>query len=422
MLSLLPGVLAATACAALALAPARVDAAPVALGVYVPKADQDPLLIDSFAKQAGRAPAMVSSYKRWRSPPFVSAELGAVWRRGAVPLVSWEPWTLAGQGFPLKAIADGHYDGYVRRAAKSAAAWGRPILLRFAHEMNGTWYSWGRGSAGHTPGIYKAAWRHLVGIFRAAGADNVQWVWTPNVDGGGKYPFRSYFPGNRWVNWVGLDGFNWARRGEWESFTDLFASSYDTLGQITSRPVMIAETGSSQTEATSRMGIERPRRAPEVLGDPGRGLVQRPGRRRRFPGQQLARGASGLLLRDRLPDLCRDPERLALHGSRPSPHNRCAAGTERRLRRAISLPALTKSSTGGTCGSQSASAWRALPPWSSSRPSSGGGWPVVRSRPPDSPLCRHPAALSAPRLSTGVHVARQASCRYPPRPRVKGCT
>jgi membrane-bound metal-dependent hydrolase YbcI (DUF457 family) len=246
-LRMLPAVLAATVCAALALTPARVNAAPIALGVYVPKADQDPSLIDSFAKQAGRAPVIVSSYKRWRSPPFVPAELGAVRRRGAVPLVSWEPWTLSGRGFALKAIADGRYDPYVHRAAKAAAAWGRPILLRFAHEMNGTWFPWGRGMPGNTPGIYKAAWRHLVGMFRAVGADNVQWVWTPNVDGGGRYPFRSYFPGNTWVNWVGLDGFNWARRGEWESFTNLFASSYDTLERITSRPVMIAETGSSQS-------------------------------------------------------------------------------------------------------------------------------------------------------------------------------
>jgi membrane-bound metal-dependent hydrolase YbcI (DUF457 family) len=244
---LLPGVLAATVCAALALGPTRANAAPIAFGAYVPKADQDPSLINSFAKRVGRKPVIVSSYKRWPSPPFVPSELGAVWKRGAVPLVSWEPWTLAGRGFSLSAIADGRYDGYVRQAAQAAAAWRKPILLRFAHEMNGTWYPWGRGRPGNSPGVYKAAWRHLVRIFRSAGADNVRWVWTPNVDGGGSYPFRSYFPGNKWVDWVGLDGFNWAKRGEWQSFTDLFASSYDTLSRITSRPMIIAETGSSQS-------------------------------------------------------------------------------------------------------------------------------------------------------------------------------
>jgi hypothetical protein len=49
------------------------------------------------------------------------------------------------------------------------------------------------------------------------------------------------------VDWVGLDGFNWARTGEWQSFTDLFGSSYEELSRITSRPMIIAETGSSET-------------------------------------------------------------------------------------------------------------------------------------------------------------------------------
>jgi len=243
---LLPAVLAGVALSiALSFAPARAEAAPVAFGAYTPGGDQQPSRIESLARQVGRAPVIVSSYKRWRLPPFVGAELRDVWSRGAVPLVTWEPWTIGGRGFPLRAIAHGRYDAYVRQAAKSAARWGHPILLRFAHEMNGTWYPWGRD--GNTPRVYKAAWRHLVRVFRSAGADNIKWVWAPNVDGGGQYPFARFFPGNKWVDWVGLDGFNWAKRGEWQSFTDTFGSSYNTLARITSRPMIVAETGSSQS-------------------------------------------------------------------------------------------------------------------------------------------------------------------------------
>jgi hypothetical protein len=162
-------------------------------------------------------------------------------------LITWEPWTLDGRGFPLRAIVRGRYDSYVRRAAKSALAWGHPILLRFAHEMNGTWYPWGGAADGNTPRLYKAAWRHLVGIFRATGAKNVKWMWAPNVEGGDQYPFTRYYPGDSQVDWVGLDGFNWAKSGEWQSFTDIFGDSYDTLSRISSRPVIIPETGSSQS-------------------------------------------------------------------------------------------------------------------------------------------------------------------------------
>ena len=244
---ILAGLLAALVSAALAVAPARAADPPTGLGVYIPDADRNPSQVLSFANQVGRPPLIVSSYKRWRLRPFVRNELQSAWRRGAVPLVTWEPWTLAGRGFPLRAIARGRYDDYVRRAAKAALAWGHPILLRFAHEMNGTWYPWGRARNGNTPRVYKAAWRHLVGIFRSAGADNVKWVWAPNVDGGGQYPFRRFYPGDAWVDWVGLDGFNWAKSGEWQSFTDLFGGSYDTLSRISSRPVIISETGSSQS-------------------------------------------------------------------------------------------------------------------------------------------------------------------------------
>jgi membrane-bound metal-dependent hydrolase YbcI (DUF457 family) len=244
---LLPILLAATASAVLALAPARASAAHIAFGAYVPNADRNPSLMESFAKQVGREPVIVSSYKRWRLPLIVRPELRAIWSRGAVPLLTWEPWTVNGRGFPLRAIAHGRHDRYVRRAAKSAAAWGRPILLRFAQEMNGVWAPWGRGRDGNTPRIYIAAWRHLVRIFRSAGADNVKWVWTPNIDSDGQYPFRQFYPGDAWVDWVGLDGFNWARRGTWKSFTDLFGSSYEELSRITSRPVIVAETGSSES-------------------------------------------------------------------------------------------------------------------------------------------------------------------------------
>jgi hypothetical protein len=113
--------------------------------------------------------------------------------------------------------------------------------------------------------VYRAAWQHLVRIFRAAGAGNVQWVWSPNVEGGGQYPFERFFPGNRWVDWAGLDGFNWAKRGEWQSFTEIFGGSYEALSRLTSRPVIVAETGSSQSGGdkaawvASALGREIPR-------------------------------------------------------------------------------------------------------------------------------------------------------------------
>jgi hypothetical protein len=217
----------------------------VALGVYVDSAEH-PGRLKRFSELVGREPVIVSSYRQWPQRPFPRRELTAVWNRGAVPMVTWEPWTYTGRPFPLRRIAAGDYDGYVRSAARAAAAWGHPILLRFAHEMNGTWYPWSRGRGGNTPRVYKAAWRHVVRIFRAEGAGNVSWVWAPNVNNGGRFPFARFYPGDRWVDWVGLDGFNWGKNGEWDSFTEIFATSYNALAHLTSRPIIITETASNQ--------------------------------------------------------------------------------------------------------------------------------------------------------------------------------
>jgi hypothetical protein len=229
----------------------------IALGAYIPGATWHPRMIDRYGRQVGRRPVIVSSYKPWTGSPFVRRELRNVWGRGSVPMITWEPWSWSGRRrFPLRAIAAGRYDGYVRRAARAAAGWGRPLLLRFAHEMNGNWYPWGRGY-GSSAALYKRAWRHLVRIFRGAGASNVTWVWTPNVDNHGKYPFRGFYPGDAWVDWVGLDGFNWGKEGEWTSFRQVFGHSYGVLTQISRRPVLIAETGSTQRGGSKPRWVSR---------------------------------------------------------------------------------------------------------------------------------------------------------------------
>ena len=156
--------------------------------------------------------------------------------------------------------------------------------------MNGDLVPLGAGQGRqHASHLHRRPGGIWFGIFRSAGADNVRWVWTPNVDGGGQYPFRRFYPGDRWVDWVGLDGFNWAKRGEWQSFTDLFGSSYETLSRISSRPMIVAETGSSQSGGDKAAWVSSAlrREIAAVLQGPGGRLVQRPGRRRRLSGQQL---------------------------------------------------------------------------------------------------------------------------------------
>ncbi|MGE5408403.1 MAG: glycoside hydrolase family 26 protein [Syntrophothermus sp.] len=256
---------AVLALVATALVAAPAYARGIATGAYVPSSWKEPLLIDRYARQVGREPRIVMSYKDWSSLPFSREELDWIWRRGAVPMITWEPWTTSGKPFPLREIAAGRYDRYLRRAAGSAASWGRPLMVRFAQEMNGDWFPWGRGVGGNTARDFRKAWKHVVDLFRFHGATNVIWVWSPNEDSGGKFQLAPLYPGDEWVDWVAMDGFNFGGDNGWPSFTTIFASTYDRIVRLTSRPLMIAETGSTEDTGdkaawvTSALGREAPR-------------------------------------------------------------------------------------------------------------------------------------------------------------------
>lgn len=231
----------------------------IALGAYIGDQRQgsptNSSVIDHFARITGRKPAIVMWYQKWgeSSSSFPIRPMNTVRGYGAVPLLTWEPWRGVDKdpAYKLRAITRGDFDPYIRRWATDAAAWGYPFYLRFAHEMNGAWYPWGVGANnanGNTAADYIAAWRHVHDIFAQTGARNVLWVWSPNVS---SLPnqFATMYPGDDYVDCVGLDGYNsgtsWPG-SHWQSLLDLFGPSYRMLAAITNKPVMISEIGSTE--------------------------------------------------------------------------------------------------------------------------------------------------------------------------------
>src|SRR5207247_7587356 len=99
--------------------------------------------------------------------------------------------------------------------------------LRWGWEMNGDWEPWSGAQNGGSSGgaaSFRAAWHHIHDIFSEVGAWNVVWVWSPNS---GDLPharwnhFSNYYPGDRYVDWVGIDGFNWGASHSWPSWTTI---------------------------------------------------------------------------------------------------------------------------------------------------------------------------------------------------------
>lgn len=207
--------------------------------------------LDAVADLVGESPGIVLSYKDFRQPPPV-AELDSVVSRGATPLVTWEPWS-AGSGvsqpaYSLARIAAGDFDPYISQWGTALAAWGRPLMLRFAHEMNGDWYPWCEAVNGNQPGDYVRAWRHVHDLVTAGGAANVNWVWAPN--GGGSVDPALLYPGNAFVDTVGLDAYNWGTTQAWSSWqmpSSLFGPHLAQLRTIApGKPIIITETASTE--------------------------------------------------------------------------------------------------------------------------------------------------------------------------------
>jgi hypothetical protein len=224
---------------------------PIKLGVYVASqgqvgAPEDARVLDSYAQMVGRRPDIVMDYSNITEPLLTPAAIANLQARSETPMVTWQLYRAGWSGptIPLQEIAAGSYDTYLRSAADLAKSLPFEVMIRFAHEMNGSWYGWSGD-----PSAYVEAWRHVVDVFRQQGADNVKWVWAPNVDNG-RYPFSAYFPGDSWVDYTALDGYNWGTAGiganRWESLYQVFASSYGEITQLSAKPVIISETASGE--------------------------------------------------------------------------------------------------------------------------------------------------------------------------------
>ncbi len=210
--------------------------------------------LDESESAIGARAAIVGTFADWAHEPDFPRELAdAINQRGAVPLISWEPWDSwqGGPGQPeyaLARIASGDHDALIDRWAAQVADYRRPVMLRFAAEMNGDWLPWSTGVNGNSSGDYVAAWRHVRARFRRAGAGNAAWVWNPIASYGGSTPLKDLFPGPRQVDWMAVDGYNWGatRDWGWQTYADIFAATVRDLGKLAPRrPVMIAETGSA---------------------------------------------------------------------------------------------------------------------------------------------------------------------------------
>ncbi len=234
-------------------APPPVAGSRLRFGVSTPGGFHAGTELDAVAGLAGEAPTMVLAFSDFTRELDV-AGLAAVRDRGAVPVLTWEPWR-AGYGtaqpaYALDRLTAGDHDAYLTRWGQGLASYGGPVLLRFAHEMNGNWYPWSQGLNGNGADDYVAAWRHVHDVVTAAGASNVEWVWAPNVPYYGSTPLPGLYPGDAYVDVVALDGYNFGTSQTWSTWQQPAALFDEGLAALRAlapgKEVLVSETASSE--------------------------------------------------------------------------------------------------------------------------------------------------------------------------------
>ncbi len=201
------------------------------LGVYINGSPPDYQPIANFANVTGTKPNLVGYYSGW-AQPFAQSYAQLIRSHGVIPFVQIDP-TYAS----VPQIVAGAYDAYLRLYADSVRNFGHAVVIGFGHEMNAPWYSWGYGHV--APSTFVAAWRHIVTLFQGQGADNVTWLWTINADRPGTGRVALWWPGARYVTWVGIDGYYYTPS---DTFDRVFGQTIDQVRAFTRKPVLLSET------------------------------------------------------------------------------------------------------------------------------------------------------------------------------------
>lgn len=223
--------------------------------------------IARFERQADLRLDVVDLFLDWYTPwRNVSHTVDHIVQHGAIPQLSWES-----HGFTTPDILDGSkqtplrdgrrltLDAYMNEFAKglcgTAHAFQTVILLRVMHEFNGHWFSWGishtdeQGRQPNTNETYRAAWIKIHNVFRDHCGDEIRFVWAVNhFSVGPGATFTGPYPGDAYVDYVGLDGYNWGTNAPWgwQSFDEIFTPSYCAVNRVTKKPILLSEVSSSE--------------------------------------------------------------------------------------------------------------------------------------------------------------------------------
>ncbi len=211
--------------------------------------------LSEFEMLIGRKVDIAHLYLGWEylDKPEVIALLQESDRQDWTLLLSINPYFFNEceySDLPLyRAIAEGACDNFLKSIKATLAKYNKPFFLRFAWEMNIKPNEWSLFYTRSTPSDFIKAWRHIHDHISSKSESNIKWVFCPNVLNGNATDFEKMYPGDEYVDWTCLDGYNWGTTqswSKWQSFDQIYDESYQRLVKIApDKPMMIGEVNAA---------------------------------------------------------------------------------------------------------------------------------------------------------------------------------
>lgn len=201
----------------------RARHATYATGAYVGPAD--PAGVTAFGSLVGARVQYAMEFldgSSWKTITNPSWQLSH-WAGSGYSMI-WGVPILPATGGSLATGATGAYDAKFATLARNLVAAGEGhAIVRIGWEFNGIWFPW--GAKGHASDFI-AYWRHIVTTMRSVPNTHFQFVWNPDRGDFGLGDLARYYPGNRYVDDVGLDVYD----EEWQQYPGAAAEVKQIVG------------------------------------------------------------------------------------------------------------------------------------------------------------------------------------------------
>jgi hypothetical protein len=235
--------------------------------------------IADFERESGQPLSWAYFSNNWdRGIEFPADNVRIIREAGRVPFIRMMARSNFSEGhadkrYTMQSFLDGRWDADLTRWCDGAAAVDGPLLVEFGTEVNGEWFPWnGRwNGGGRTDGYgdpnvpdgperFRDVYRRIVDTCRTEGADNITWFWHvdvgPSPSAAWNSDFANYYPGDDYVDWIGLSDYGPLVRSEgWESFRSRMDSVYDEIDDLAApgdKPIAVLEYGAREDSGHRR--------------------------------------------------------------------------------------------------------------------------------------------------------------------------